>query len=555
MDIYCKRINMPLPIPFYLRTNVSSALTHAEVDSNFTILSTKIDNTTCGNAGVGIGIFKGKDVNTNSGTMELYSLSGANGVSVTKSGDTIIIDGGGGIIDSDWITDGNNIYNGNSGSVSIGTTGVFNVGGGGNDTKLQTSAGVSGVPFTGLPISTTAVFESNTTNAVSLFSPDASISEIYFGTPSDVFGAFMRWDYTPKEFTLSTANPNGLMLFKVANGDEAMRIDSTGNVGIGTSDPSEKLTVLGDALIAGTVASPEAILTLSGNSFSDCQIKFENIGVSEPFAEIRGNTFGAGSSGNIEFFTYPSGGPLTKGMTISNTGKVGIGDISNNDITADLHVSGTTKMLDTLTLDKTPVNNESATEVLVRNSTSGDVEYRNGGTFNSGLFAQTGDSATVTNTTGETTIIGGGVGTLSVPANSFQIGNSYALNLSGKFRTDGGSQTITFRIDALSGSSRVQLATTGLIGLDNINSLRDFVMEMEFTVRNTGGPGTASLITSGYFDYVKNAGDLEGILFSSVESSNFDTTVTKTLDITAEWGAASTDNQVYTQLLVLRKIY
>ena len=49
---------MPLPIPFYLRTNVSSALTHAEVDGNFSILSTKIDNTTCGNIGVGIGIFQ-----------------------------------------------------------------------------------------------------------------------------------------------------------------------------------------------------------------------------------------------------------------------------------------------------------------------------------------------------------------------------------------------------------------------------------------------------------------------------------------------------------------
>ena len=93
-----------------------------------------------------------------------------------------------------------------------------------------------------------------------------------------------------------------------------------------------------------------------------------------------------------------------------------MGISNNNDITADLHViCGTTKMLDTLTLDKTPVNNESATEILVRNSTTGDVEYRNGGSFNSGLFTQTGDSATVTNTTDETTIVGGGVGTLSVP--------------------------------------------------------------------------------------------------------------------------------------------
>ena len=51
----------------------------------------------------------------------------------------------------------------------------------------------------------------------------------------EIWCTFMRWDYTPKEFTLSTANLDGVMLFKVANGDEAMRIDSTdNNVVIGT---------------------------------------------------------------------------------------------------------------------------------------------------------------------------------------------------------------------------------------------------------------------------------------------------------------------------------
>jgi hypothetical protein len=174
---------------------------------------------------------------------------------------------------------------------------------------------------------------------------------------------------------------------------------------------------------------------------------------------------------------------------------------------------------------------------------------------NSGFFAQTGDSATVTNTTDETTLLGSGVGSLSVPGNTFQIGDSYALNMGGKLRTDGAGESITIRIDAISGSSRVEIATSGVIDLDNLNTLRDFVLEVEFTIRNTGGPGTASLMTSGYFDYVKNNGDLDGVLFSSLESTNFDTTVTKTLDVTVEWGAASADNQIYSHIAILRKIF
>ena len=40
-----------------------------------------------------------------------------------------------------------------------------------------------------------------------------------------------------------------------------------------------------------------------------------------------------------------------------------------------------------------------------------------------GLFSQTGNSVTVSGTTSETTIVGSGIGTLTVPANGFSIGD------------------------------------------------------------------------------------------------------------------------------------
>ena len=427
---------MPLPIPFYLRTSQTTALTHTQLDGNLSILNTKIDNTTCNNVGNGVGIFESKETGANDGTINLYSLSGTNGITVGVSGNTLVIGGGG--TDSDWVTSGDNIYNGNignvgiggtnpktklelystgnttainnilrfsdndavitsfqeqfigkiefhsnensgnggvksyiggiqdsaagssiifattggtdgtlegtnpqdmigermridpvgnvgigigvtsgvpvvsaklhvnnttmepsflvedsthpdttpfiissGGSVSIGTTDVYFVGS--SKTKLQTSRGSSGIPLSGLPISTTALFESDTTNSVALFSPDNNISQIYFGTPSDVFGANLRWDYTTKELKLGTSNASGKTIFQIANGVEAARIDENGNVGIGTSAPTKRLHISGNTLSEGDIYLPDDYKLRIGDS-DDLQIYHD--GASSRIGEV-----------------------------------------------------------------------------------------------------------------------------------------------------------------------------------------------------------------------------------------------------------------------------
>tara|TARA_B100001121_G_scaffold310643_1_gene343446 strand:- start:2142 stop:4442 length:2301 start_codon:yes stop_codon:yes gene_type:complete len=108
-----------------------------------------------------------------------------------------------------------------------------------------------------------------------------------------------------------------------------------GNVGIGTDTPLSKIHVDGNILVANQSGSAQ--LTLSGSGVSDAAINFDNTGSATPFSQIVGQTFGAGSSGNIEFNTNPGAG-LTKRMTISTGGRVGIGNINNNDIEQKLHV-------------------------------------------------------------------------------------------------------------------------------------------------------------------------------------------------------------------------
>lgn len=52
-------------------------------------------------------------------------------------------------------------------------------------------------------------------------------------------------------------------------------------------------------------------------------------------------------------------------------------------------------------------------------------------TMNYGLFAQTANSTTITTTTDELTLIDGGVGSLIVPANGFEVGDSFRLEMGG----------------------------------------------------------------------------------------------------------------------------
>tara|TARA_B100000963_G_scaffold258259_1_gene226647 strand:- start:314 stop:2251 length:1938 start_codon:yes stop_codon:yes gene_type:complete len=107
------------------------------------------------------------------------------------------------------------------------------------------------------------------------------------------------------------------------------------DVGVGTDKPLSKLHVDGNILVANSGGS--GVITLSGSGVSDAAINFDNTGSATPFSQIIGQTFGAGSSGNIEFNTNPGSG-LTKRMTISTAGRVGIGNINNNDIEEELHV-------------------------------------------------------------------------------------------------------------------------------------------------------------------------------------------------------------------------
>ena len=168
-----------------------------------------------------------------------------------------------------------------------------------------------------------------------------------------------------------------------------------------------------------------------------------------------------------------------------------------------------------------------------------------------GLYSQTASSPPITNTTVETTLIDGGVGTLTVPANAFQVGDSFSVVMGGHISAVN-NNTIHIRVKR---NGTVLLADTGVITLPTVTA-KHWELTITFTIRKIGAAGVAEIASHGSFIYNRDSGlQFEGRTFSVVNNTTFDTTISNTLDITAQWGAANAANSIYSDLFILEKIY
>ena len=167
-----------------------------------------------------------------------------------------------------------------------------------------------------------------------------------------------------------------------------------------------------------------------------------------------------------------------------------------------------------------------------------------------GLFTQTANGPTVTATTTESTIIGTGIGSLTVPANAFQVGDSFRVDIMGHISAKN-NDTVRIRVKAGS----ILLGDTGVVTMPNITN-KHFDMSLNFTIRSLGAAGVASIASGGQFTYSKNASNaFEGSDFSLVNNTTFDTTISNTLNITVQWSSTSALNSIYTEILTLYKTY
>ena len=101
-------------------------------------------------------------------------------------------------------------------------------------------------------------------------------------------------------------------------GTEAMRIDSAGNVGIGTSSPTGKLTVSGGRTLLTTAAADSYVLFLNNPSFSGCYL-----------GNPASNAFAVFTSGGTERMRIDGSGNLLVGKTASDP------SVAGSEISAD----------------------------------------------------------------------------------------------------------------------------------------------------------------------------------------------------------------------------
>lgn len=170
-------------------------------------------------------------------------------------------------------------------------------------------------------------------------------------------------------------------------------------------------------------------------------------------------------------------------------------------------------------------------------------------TITGGLFAQTANGATVSGSVGAD-LIGSGVGSVSIPANGFQIGDSFHVAMGCEISCANNQQLI---IEVRAGS--ILLATTGVVTLSTLTN-KHLELEIDFTIRSIGGPGVASIMSVGTMSYVKDSSlSYEGTTFNTLNNTTFDTTVSNTLVIKATWDTLNVANSIYSTVFVLSKTY
>ena len=203
-------------------------------------------------------------------------------------------------------------------------TGVTSVSTSGNLTFTGTSNRILG-DFSNATIASRAAFQSSTTNGNTgvFFIPNgtavnANIQVVNNSTPTNASITQVVVNATESSLRASiTGTGTYLPLTMYTNASERLRIDTSGNVGIGTSSPSQKLDVVGNIISSQSITIGSGGLYQAGSIYADASwgMIFRSKTAS---GGGQGAEFMFASSTGTERMRIDSGGNLLVGTTSSN---------------------------------------------------------------------------------------------------------------------------------------------------------------------------------------------------------------------------------------------
>jgi len=165
---------------------------------------------------------------------------------------------------------------------------------------------------------------------------------------------------------LAAANTTGNIIFSKAGYTEAMRIDASGNVGIGTTSPDAKLHVVSSFRMTGATAPFEWTVNPGAQDY----LKLNAVGYAD-------NLIVANAAGNVGIGTSSPSYPLT---TLAGTANTQVAQFTGTDVGRGLRIetASTTRSDDTAILNASDAFGELAFETnsteRMRITSSGDVD-------------------------------------------------------------------------------------------------------------------------------------------------------------------------------------
>jgi len=159
------------------------------------------------------------------------------------------------------------------------------------------------------------------------------------------------------------------------------------------------------------------------------------------------------------------------------------------------------------------------------------------------LFSQTAN-VTVANTTTETTLVGSGVGSLSLPANFFTVGRTIRIRAMGSF---GYTATPTVLLRVYAGATNI--GGTGAMTLTGAAALNVWKFDAIYTlIALSVANNMYGMVNAEWWLASSGANQISG---GTAVATTFDQTLAATLDFKVVWGTANVLNTITCNSLVV----